>query len=70
MNIDEAKALAEKGYKITHRFFHPDEYIGINKSGEVYTENPNEAPVPWEWFMESRRRLAWMTDWEIWIPCK
>lgn len=70
MTIEEAKQAAIKGNKITHRFFLPDEYIGLTADGQVYTEDKRYSPVPWNWFMEQRNSVAWMIDWSIWTDTK
>lgn len=65
MNIDEAKEAMQRGEKVTHRFFTPDEFIAFNGNGDVITEEKRYQPVPFDWFMEQRNSIAWSKDWSI-----
>lgn len=57
------KALKE-GYKVTHRYFTPEEYIYM-KDGDIFTEEGYNAGDEYCEFWTSKNTVEWQTGWEI-----
>ena len=62
MTKEEAQEAAQKGKKITHRFFSIEEYVTM-KDDKFLDEN--NYVLDWDDFWAIRNSKRWETDWEI-----
>jgi hypothetical protein len=62
MTKDQAIEAMNAGYRVTHRWFSPDEYIFI-RNGILYDENDNYMHLPDFW--DVRSTPDWQIDWSI-----
>lgn len=64
MTKQEAIAAMERGEKITHRYFTPEEWMTIIKGENVYTCEDGEKCTP-SWFWASRTDPDWQYGYSI-----
>ncbi len=64
MSKEEAIKNMDAGYKLTHQYFTPDEWVKSNPSGDTYTFEDG-CTISSEIFWRQRQSDYWLTGWEL-----
>jgi len=64
MDRKQAIEYMKMGLKLTHRFFTPNEWVSLNRSGQIVTEEG--LLIHSEEFWSVRESSLWNKDWSVW----